>query len=91
MRNNKEFTAHLKGEENTFFQLSYSGSCFQVLNNVTIPAIDALGRYPENNYFSRIASSIAMQFGNGNCLAEALGGSGWGLKPQDFINYMWKD
>lgn len=53
LANGKEFTAHLKGEENLFFQLSYSGSCFHVLRNVSVPAIDALERHPGNQYYSR--------------------------------------
>lgn len=53
LANGKEFTAHLKGEENLFFQLSYSSSCFHVLRNVSVPPIDALERHPGNQYYSR--------------------------------------
>jgi hypothetical protein len=63
--NGKKFTAHLKGEENPFFQLSYSGSSFHVLKNATLPAIDALERFPGNNYYPRIAHSVSAQFGSG--------------------------
>lgn len=83
----KKYTAHTKGEENPFFQVSYSGSCYQVLKNVSIPAIDALERYPGNGYYPRIASSIAKQFHSGESLCEAIGGSGWGLTPENFTNY----
>lgn len=84
----KKYTAHVKGEENPFFQISYTSSCFQILKNVSIPAIDALERYPGNGYYPRIASSIAKQFHAGESLCEAMGGSGWGLTPDDFTNYM---
>ncbi|UKS24730.1 hypothetical protein LOZ80_24375 [Paenibacillus sp. HWE-109] len=86
----KKFTAHLKAEESPFFQLSYSGSSFQVLKEVETPAIDALERYPGNNYYPRIAHSIAMQQGRSGSLVEAMGGSGWGVSPESFTNYvMW--
>ncbi|MBN2983172.1 hypothetical protein [Cohnella algarum] len=84
----KRFTAHLKGEENPFFQLSYSGSCFRVLKGVETPAIDALERYPGNNFYPRIAHSVAVQQGRNGCLAEAMGGSGWGVSPESFANYI---
>lgn len=86
--NGKKYTAHLKGEENPFFQVSYSGSCYQILKQVNVPAIDALERYPGNHYYPRIASSIAKQFYTGESLCEAMGGSGWGVKPETFITYM---
>lgn len=86
--NNKKMTAHCKGEETPVFQLPYSGSCFQVLKSVPVPAIDALERYPGNNYYPRIAYSTAHQFGDGECFAEAFGGSGWGVCPDDLINYI---
>ncbi|MEC0267221.1 hypothetical protein [Paenibacillus anseongense] len=83
----KKFTAHLKAEESPFFQLSYSGSGFQVLKRVETPAIDALERYPGNNFYPRIAHSVAMQQGRSGSLVEAMGGSGWGVSPESFTNY----
>ncbi|WNR43680.1 hypothetical protein [Paenibacillus roseipurpureus] len=89
-KHGKKFTAHLKAEESPFFQLSYSGSAFQVLRCVETPAIDALERYPGNNFYPRIAHSIAMQQGREGSLVEAMGGSGWGVSPESFTNYvMW--
>ncbi|WP_373229289.1 hypothetical protein [Cohnella sp.] len=86
----KRFTAHLKGEENPFFQLSYSGSCFQVLKGIESPMIDALERYPGNNFYPRILHSVAIQQGRSDCFAEAMGGGGWGVSPESFTNYvMW--
>ncbi|MDR6553733.1 hypothetical protein [Paenibacillus qinlingensis] len=86
----KKFTAHVKAEESPFFQVSYSGSCFQVLKTVETPAIDALERFPGNNFYPRIAHSIAMQQGRDGALVEAMGGSGWGVSPESFTNYvMW--
>ncbi|WP_438351479.1 hypothetical protein ACP8HI_13030 [Paenibacillus sp. FA6] len=88
--NGKLFTGHLKGEENPFFQLSYSGSCFHVLKDLTMPAIDALERFPGNNFYPRIVHSLAMQQGRESCIVEAHGGSGWGVTPESFTNYvMW--
>lgn len=87
-RYGKRYTAHLKGEENIFFQIPCSGSCYPHLRRVNTPAIDALERYPGNHYYPRIASSLARQFHDGECLAEALGGSGWGLSPADVERYI---
>ncbi len=87
-RNHKKYTAHLKGEENIFFNLAYNGSPYQILKAVSVPAIDALERYPGNHYYPHIASSIARQFYDGSCLCEAMGGSGWGVSPKDFVAYM---
>ncbi|WP_139995559.1 hypothetical protein [Paenibacillus paridis] len=84
----KRFTAHLKGEENPYFQLSYSGSCFQVLKGIETPAIDALERFPGNHFYPRIAHSVAVQQGRQGCLVEAMGGGGWGVSPETFENYV---
>ncbi|OAS17029.1 hypothetical protein [Paenibacillus oryzisoli] len=89
-KHGKKFTAHVKAEESPFFQLSYSGSAFQVLKTVETPAIDALERLPGNNFYPRIAHSVAMQQGRDCALVEAMGGSGWGVSPESFTNYvMW--
>ncbi len=85
--NDKLYTAHLKGEEHPFFSIGYNGSCFGVLKNVAVPGVDALERYCGNNYFPRIASSLAKQFGCGIAMAEAMGGAGWGLEPSDVEKY----
>lgn len=85
--NNKLYTAHLKGEENPFFQIGYSGSCFQVLKDIDVPGIDALERCEGNKFYPRIASSLSKQFGSGIAMAEAMGGAGWGLAPIDFERY----
>lgn len=87
-QNHKRYTAHLKGEENIFFNISYNGSPYEVLKEVSVPAVDALERYPGNHYYPHIASSIARQFYDGKCLCEAMGGSGWGVSPDDFVTYM---
>lgn len=84
----KRYTAHLKGEETPFFQISPSGSAFRNLLKVNTPAVDALERYPGNHYYPRIVSSISKQFGDGICLVEAIGGSGWGLTPKDLECYV---
>lgn len=86
--NGKRFTAHLKAEEHPYFQLSYSGSCFQVLKGIETPAIDALERYPGNHFYPRLLHSVAVQQGRDGCLVEAMGGSGWGVSPESFTNYI---
>ncbi|MDR6878509.1 hypothetical protein J2X61_000250 [Bacillus sp. 3255] len=86
-KHGKKFTAHLKAEESPFFQLAYSGSAFQVLKGVETPAIDALERFPGNNFYPRIAHSVAVQQGRSAALVEAMGGSGWGVSPQTFTDY----
>jgi len=68
--------------------MAYGGSSFQNLKQVNVPGIDALERFPSNHYYPRIVSSLAKQFGDGRCLCEAMGGSGWGVNPESFINYM---
>lgn len=83
----KLLTAHLKAEENPFFQLSYSGSAFQVLPHVTLPAIDALERNPGNHFYPRMAHSISVQQGRESTLVEAMGGAGWGASPESFKAY----
>lgn len=86
--NKKHYTAHLKGEETVFFNLSYNGSPYEILQEVSVPAVDALERYQGNHYYPHIASSVARQFFDGSCLCEAMGGSGWGVSPKDFVAYM---
>ncbi|HEY5585741.1 MAG TPA: hypothetical protein VIK78_14795 [Ruminiclostridium sp.] len=88
IENGKKYTAHLKAEENPFFQIKYTGSCLRVLKSINLPAIDTLERYPGNNYFPRMLYSISAQFSTGDCLAECMGGSGWGITPEDFTNYI---
>lgn len=84
----KKYTAHLKAEENLYFQMPFSGSAFQNLKQISVPAVDALERYKSSNYFPRIASSLAKQYSTGEALTEAIGGSGFGLSPTDFYNYL---
>lgn len=85
--NGKLFTAHLKGEEDPFFQVGYSGSCCQILKNISVPGIDALERAAGNPYYLRAASSVSRQFGNGMAMAECMGGAGWGVTPADVKAY----
>lgn len=87
-KNGKRYTAHLKGEENLFFQTSCSGSAFRCLSAVNMPAVDALERYSGNHYYPRVASSVSRQFSDGQCLAEAAGGSGWGYSPENLSAYV---
>ena len=86
--NGKKYTGHLKAEENSYFNVRYSGSPFKTLRQLSVPAVDALERYKSSNYFPRIASSVAKQFQDGLALTEAIGGSGFGLSPIDFYNYL---
>ena len=81
-------TGHLKAEETPVFQLPFSGSCFQVLRHMIIPGIDALERDSGNNFYPRIAHSLSEQFADGEVFVEAFGGSGWGISPEDLINYL---
>ena len=84
----KRFTAHVKGEEHPLFQIPTSGSCHQVFQNIALPGIDALERFPSGHFFPRQVASVAQQFGNGECMVECFGGAGWGASPQDFENYL---
>ena len=88
VQNHKLYTAHLKGEENPAFSIPFNGSPFRVLREVMMPCVDALERNVPNSYYPRIASSIAMQVGTGNCMCEALGGSGWGIEPEQLKRYL---
>ncbi|MCC8046524.1 MAG: hypothetical protein LIP12_13680 [Clostridiales bacterium] len=87
-RYGKRYTAHLKGEETLFFQIPCSGSLYRNLREVNLPAVDALERYPGNHYYPRVASSLSRQFSDGECMAEAFGGSGWGLSPENVVDYV---
>ena len=84
----KLFTGHLKGEESPYFQLMFSGSCFTQLKALSLPAIDTLERYHGNHFFPYLLSSVAAQQGRSGCLAEAMGGAGWGVAPNDVKKYM---
>ncbi len=84
----KRFTAHVKGEEHPLFQIPTSGSCHQFFRSLALPGIDALERFPANNFYPRQVSSAARQFGDGRCMVEAFGGSGWGGTPEDLERYL---
>lgn len=84
----KRLAAHVKGEEHPLFQLPTSGSCHQVFRRLSLPGIDALERFPTNNFYPRQVSSAARQFGDGRCMAEAFGGSGWGAGPADLERHL---
>ena len=84
----KLFTGHLKGEESPYFQLMFSGSCFTQLKGLSLPAIDTLERYHGNHFFPHLLTSVAAQQGRSGCLAEAMGGAGWGVSPGDIEKYM---
>jgi hypothetical protein len=86
----KLFTAHLKGEEHPLFQVPMNGSCHQFNRHLDLPGIDALERYPANNFYPRQVSSVARQFGSGRCMVEAFGGAGWGAAPEDLErHFLW--
>ena len=87
-RHGKLFTAHVKGEEHPLFQVPTSGSCHQFFRNLSLPGIDALERFPSNNFYPRQVSSAARQFGAGRCMVEAFGGAGWGATPEDLERYL---
>ena len=87
-KHGKLFTGHLKGEESPYFQLMFSGSCFTQLKGLSLPAIDTLERYHGNHFFPYVLSSVAAQQGRTGCLAEAMGGAGWGVAPEDLVRYM---
>ena len=87
-RHGKKFTAHVKGEEHPLFQVPTNGSCHQFFRNLSLPGIDALERYPSNNFSPRQVSSAARQFGDGRCMVETFGGAGWGATPEDLENYL---
>ncbi len=87
-RQGKRFTAHVKGEEHPLFQVPLSGSCHQVFRRLGLPGIDALERYPANDFYPRQVSAVARQFGDGRCMVEAFGGSGWGATPEDLERYL---
>lgn len=84
----KQYTGHLKAEENPYFQVSFSGSVISSLMGFTLPGIDALERHMTHTCFPRIPASLSMQFGDGHAMCEAMGGSGWGTTPQDEEAYL---
>lgn len=86
-KHDKRFIAHLKAEENIPFAIPFNGSAYEILKHIDLPGIDALERYPSNNYYPVLASSVAHQFGDGESFCEAQGGAGWGLQPKDMFNY----
>lgn len=87
-KHGKIFTAHVKGEEHPLFQAPMAGSCHQVFRHIGLPGIDALERFPSNDFFPRQLASAAQQFGNGRCMAECFGGAGWGATPEDLERYL---
>jgi hypothetical protein len=87
-KHGKLFTGHLKGEESPYFQLMFSGSCFTQLKGLSLPAIDTLERYHGNHFFPHLLLSVAAQQGRSGCLAEAMGGAGWGVAPENVESYM---
>jgi hypothetical protein len=87
-KHGKIFTAHVKGEEHPLFQVPMAGSCHQVFRHIGLPGIDALERFPSNDFFPRQLASVARQFGNGRCMAECFGGAGWGATPEDLERYL---
>ncbi len=84
----KVYTGHLKGEENPYFQVSYSGSAINSLKAFSLPGIDSLERYIPHSFFARLPVSLSLQFGDGHAMCEAMAGSGWGTSPQDEENYL---
>jgi len=86
----KQYTGHLKGEENPYFQVSYSGSAVSSLKSFSLPGIDSLERYVPHSLIARIPASLSLQFGDGHAMCEAMAGSGWGTSPQDEEEYLLK-
>jgi len=86
-REGKLFTGHLKGDEHPLFQVMLNGSCHQLFRHFDMPGIDPLERFPGCNFYARQVASAARQFGSGRVMAEAMGGGGWGSKPEDFERF----
>ncbi|MCP5529423.1 MAG: hypothetical protein H7A44_03195 [Opitutaceae bacterium] len=85
----KWFVGHIKGEETPLFQVPTIGSNHRILRHATMPGIDALERYPLNNFFTRQVGSVSRQFGPGGpSMVEAFGGAGWGASPEDLERYI---
>jgi hypothetical protein len=84
----KLYTGHLKGEENPYFQVSYSGSAISSLKAFSLPGIDSLERYIPHGFLARLPVSLSLQFGDGHAMCEAMAGSGWGTSPQDEEEYL---
>lgn len=88
-KHGKWFVGHIKGEESPLFQVPMIGSNHRILRHATMPGIDALERYPINNFFTRQVGSVSRQFGPGGpSLVEGFGGAGWGASPQDLERYI---
>lgn len=84
----KRFAGHIKGEEHPLFQVPMVGSCDRFFRSLSLPGIDALERFPSNDFFPRQVASAAAQFGDGRCMVECFGGSGWGASPEDLERYL---
>ncbi len=84
----KIFTAHTKGEEHPLFQIPTVGSLTRIARSIGLPGLDALERFPSNNFYPRQVSTVARQFGSGRCMVEAFGGAGWGATPADLERYL---
>ncbi|MDB5327088.1 MAG: hypothetical protein JWM57_2657 [Phycisphaerales bacterium] len=84
----KRFTGHVKGEEHPLFQVPMVGSCTTFYRAIGMPGIDALERFPSNDFYPRQAASASEQFGDGQCMAECFGGAGWGAGPRDLECYL---
>lgn len=87
-REGKLFAGHLKGDEHPLFQVMMSGSCHQALRHFDLPGIDPLERFPTFDYYAREVASVAHQFGTGRTMAEAMGGAGWGARPEDLERFL---
>ena len=84
----KRFASHTKGEEHPLFQVPMIGSSSQVYARLSLPGIDALERFPGNDFYPRQGSTAARQWGDGRAMVEAWGGSGWGGTPEDLERYL---
>lgn len=84
----KKFLGHIKGEEHPLFQLPMGGSFHRLYRQFSAPGIDSLERYPSLDFYPRQAAAVARQFGDGRCMVEAFGGSGWGASPADLERYL---
>lgn len=86
--NEKIYAANFKNCDTPLVQIYRGTSELQTLKNIPLPGMKFYGRKIGNSYTPRLASSVARQFGDGTAFCSVFSGSGWGLSPSEFEDYL---
>lgn len=87
-KNDIALTGHLASEDGLTYQIPSCGGVMRHYKYMQLPGIDYLGNRLCSPVLTKQISSVANQFGTGDCLSESFGCSGWNVSFERLL-WLW--